>query len=179
MTRSESSYEILQSLDISTVVSGAIDGRLSNESGVGQAQIIEQDAERLFANGSLPYMLMAVELGPTRRLRVVAVNNFYVVQANGCIEMLECLVDAFFCDDVVSRDVGVAGVDAGCDGNQTAKAVDDFGHLLEAASQGKFSASCTFDKDSETRFFKIKSLGGGGDCRRSLQQASFAVGASE
>ena len=90
-----------------------------------------------------------------------------------------CLVDAFFADDVVSGDVSVTGVDAGRDRNDAAQAIDDFGDLLEAASQGEFGASGIFDQDGESGFRQVKALGSSGDGGSGLQQSSFAIGAAE
>lgn len=59
-----------------------------------EAKIIQQDAERFFADGSLADVLMTVELGPAGSLGVIAVDHLHPVQAHGCIEELESLVDA-------------------------------------------------------------------------------------
>ena len=102
---------------------------------MSEAKIIEQGAERFFADGSFADMLMAVELGSARRFGVVAMNNLHVVQGNGCVEMLKRCVNAFFGDDIVSSDVSVTSVDAGGSGDDTPETVDDFGDLLKAPSQ--------------------------------------------
>jgi len=178
-TRSESSYEILERPDISAVVARLGDRSLGDESGMSEPQIVEQDAKRPKSDGSLSDLLVTVELRSTGSFGVVAVDNPDVVQSDRRVEMQERLVDAFFGNNIVSGDVGVTGIDAGCDRYHTAKAVDDFSNLLEAASKGEFSAGGIFDQDGEACFCKIEALGGGGDRGGGLQQADFAVGASE
>src|ERR1700678_3343851 len=103
-------------------------------------------------------------------------NNSHVVQADGCVEMQDRRVDAFFRDDVVSRDVSVAGIDAGADGHDTAKALDDFGHLFKAPSQRERGSSSIFDQDRQSTSGEVKTLSGGGNRGRGLQKAGFAVG---
>ena len=101
---------------------------------MGESQIVQQNAKWFDANRSLPDVLMAVELRSSRRLGIVAMNNLHIVQSNGCIEMLQGLVDAFLADDVISGNVRVASIDASRDGHDAAQAIDNFGDLLEAAA---------------------------------------------
>ena len=54
-----------------------------DEGGMRKAQVIEQNAKRLFADHSLSNVLVAVEFGAARGLGVVAVPDLHVVQANG------------------------------------------------------------------------------------------------
>ncbi len=54
---------------------------------MGQAQIVEQDAEGLKTNGSLADVLMAIELRSASGFGVVAVDHSNVIQANRRVEM--------------------------------------------------------------------------------------------
>ena len=163
----ELGYELLERVNILAVVARTVDGSLGDEGGMGEAKIVEQDPEGLRPDCSLSDLLMAVKLRSAGCLGVITVDDFYVVQSDGCVQLLEGLVDALFRDNVVSGNVGVTGIDAGGDGHDAAKAVDDFGDLLEAASEGVFGTRSIFDKDGESGGCEVEIPGGGGDggCR--------------
>ncbi len=59
---------------------------------MGQPKIVEQNSKCLFADSSLPDLLMAVELRTARRFGVVAVPYLDAIQADSRIEMLQGLV---------------------------------------------------------------------------------------
>src|ERR1700691_6576496 len=80
-------HQFLQSFNIPAVVAGPRDRSLGDEGGVRQAEIVEQDAKRLFADSSLSDLFVTVELRSTRGLGVIAMNDFHIVQANACVEM--------------------------------------------------------------------------------------------
>ena len=63
----------LQRFHISQVVSGIINRRLSNKRARCKPRIVQQPPEWLQPNGSLPDVLVAVQMGAARRLGVVAV----------------------------------------------------------------------------------------------------------
>ena len=169
------SDQLLEGFDVSAVVAGLVDGSFGDEGGVCEAEIVEQDAEGFDADGSLPDVLVAVEFGSAGSFGVIAMDYFYIVQADGSVEMLQSLVNALFADDVVAGDVSVAGVDARGDGNDAAEAVDDFGNLLEAAAEREFGAGGVFDEDGKAGLGEVKALRGGGDGGGGLQQTGFAI----
>lgn len=65
-------HKSLERLDVSAIVAGFVDRRFGDEGGMGQAQIIQQDAEGLAADHSLADMLVAVQLRTTSGLGIVA-----------------------------------------------------------------------------------------------------------
>ena len=71
-------HEFFQDGDVAAVVAGLIDGRFGDEGGVGETEIVEQDAEGRKANSSLSDVLVTIQLGSAGSLGVVAVNDFYV-----------------------------------------------------------------------------------------------------
>jgi len=146
---------------------------------MGDAAIVEEDAEGLKTNGFLSDVLMAIEFRSASGFGVVAVNHSNVIQANRRVEMEKRLRDAFWRDDVIACNVSVEGVDAGSNGDDAAQAADDFGDLLEAASQRKLGARGVFNQDGEGAFREVEILGHGGDGSGSLQQAGFAIGSAE
>jgi len=92
------------------------------------------------------------------RFGVVAVPDLHVVQADGPVEMLQRLVEAFFADDVVSRDVGVAGVDAA----PTAlgrQAIEHSATVRTAPREN--SAPRILDQNGKTAFRQIEALRAG------------------
>ena len=169
------SNQLLEGFDVSAVVTGFVDGSFRDEGGVCEAEIVEQDAEGFDADGSLPDVLVAIEFGSAGSFGIIAMNYFYIVQADSSVELLQSLINAPFADNVVSGDVSVAGVDARGYWNNTAEAVDDFGNLLKAATEREFGAGGVFDEDGKAGLDEVKALRGGGDGGGGLQQTGFAL----
>jgi hypothetical protein len=169
------SDQLLEGFDVSAIVARLVDGSFGDEGRVGEAEIVEQDAEGFDADSSLPDLLVAVEFRSAGGFGIVAVDYFYIVQADGGIEVLHGSIEALFADDVVAGDVSVAGVDAGCDWNNTAEAVDDFGDLLEAASERKLGACGVLDQNGKAGLGEVKALRGGSDGGGRLQETGFAI----
>ena len=131
---------------------------------MGEAQIVQQNTKRLFADCSLPDVLMAVELRSTSSLGVIAMprpSHFSTRWSHPVAAVW--LIQAFFADDVVACDVGVAGIDARGDGNDAAQPIDNFGDLLEAAAERKFSSGRVLDQDGQPAVGEIQPLGGRGN----------------
>jgi hypothetical protein len=80
-------HQLLQRFNIPTVVAGLVDRGFGDEGSVCEAKIVQQDAERLFADGSLPDLLVAIEFLAAAGLGVVAVNHLHMAQADGCIDV--------------------------------------------------------------------------------------------
>src|SRR6202011_5785680 len=106
------------------------------------------------------------------------VPDFDVVQTDGLVKVRQSCVEAFFGDNVVTRGVGVASIDAGCDGHYAAETINHLGHFLEAASEGEFGSGGVFYQDCQAAFRQIESLRCGSNCGSSLKQASFPIGPS-
>ena len=66
----------------------------------------------LQSDASLADVLMPVELRSALGLGVVAVPDVNILQPDRALELIDGVGKSFVADDVVSRDVGVTGVDA-------------------------------------------------------------------
>src|SRR3979490_1134010 len=128
-------YQLLQCLHIPAIVAWLVYRGFGDEGSMGQPQVIQQDAKGFFANGSLPDVLVAIQFRAAGGFGVIAVPDFDIVQADGGVEMRQRLVEAFFADDVVSGNVGVAGIDARGNGGDTAEAGEDLGDLPKAGPE--------------------------------------------
>ena len=53
--------EAFEDADVAFLVAGLVDGGFGDEGGVGKAGVVEEAAEGLDADGSLPYVIMTVE----------------------------------------------------------------------------------------------------------------------
>jgi hypothetical protein len=179
VVRTGSLDQRLKGIHVSAVVAGTVDWRLGDEGGVGQAEVIEQNAEGLFPDHSRSDVLVAVELGAAGGFGVVAVDYFHVIQADGFVQLCQRPVKALFADDVVSAHVGVTGVDAGCDGHDVAQALDYFRDLLEAASEGEFGPGGVFDQNGQASSGEVEALCGSGDGSGCAEEALLAVGSAE
>src|SRR5438270_632529 len=136
-------------------------------------EIIQQDSERLLADRSLPDMLMPIQLGSAGSFRIVTVPDLHPVQADGRIEMLQRLKDAFFADDVVSGDMRVTGIDACGYRHDSVQPEENLGDLLEASSQRKLGSGGIFNQNRQSALGQIKSLRRSSNGGRCAQQALF------
>src|SRR5580704_2575505 len=73
----------------------------------------------------------------------------------------------------------MASVDASGDRDQSLKAVEHLGNLLEASAQRKFSSGGVFDEDGETTLGEVEARRSGVDRRRRSPQSLFAIGAAK
>jgi hypothetical protein len=112
--------EVFQCLDVAAVIAGFLDGSFRDESGVSEARVIQQHSKRLDPDGSFADLLMPVKLRTARCSGIIAVPDFNPAQADGCIELLQRLIHAFFADNVISSHVRMASIDAGSDGSDSA-----------------------------------------------------------
>ena len=78
---------------------------------------------------------MAVELGTAGSLGVIAMPDVDVGEAYGFFQLLQRIREALWRGEVISRDVGMAGVYAGADGDMGAKLGDEFCHLVKGAAE--------------------------------------------
>src|SRR5579872_586725 len=126
---------------------------------MGGAWIVEQSAECIQADASFADMLMPVELRAACSLGVVTVPNQDVFQANRVLEILHRVLIAFRRNDLVSGNVGVAGVDAGRNWQDGMKSTDQLSYLFERTAQRILGAGCVLDKDFEAAAFHVKTVG--------------------
>src|SRR5262249_19756417 len=153
------------------VVSRCIDGGFGNERGRGETGMVQQSPERFEANRASSDMLVPVEFGAARGLGVITVPDGNVLETDGSVEFLERFPEPVLGDDVVSRNMGMAGVDAGRDGNVMPKVRQDLGDLFEAAAQRKLRAGSVLDEDGEATLFEIQAAARHPDRGGGLQQA--------
>src|SRR3954469_17223798 len=122
---------------------------------------------------------MAIELRSAGGLRVIAMPDGNVLQANSGIEFAHGLFVAFFGNNVIPGDVHVARVNASSHGNVISQMLDDFGDLLEAAAQRVLGAGAVFDQDCESALRQVEIIAGGSDCGGGLQQSLVSIGATK
>ena len=146
---------------------------------VRSPRIVQQPAEGLQTDASLPDMLVPVELRAACGLGVVAVPDVNVLQAHGAIELVKCLGEALLADDVVSRDMGVTGVDAGAGRHAAFQQIKQLGHLLEVAAERELRTRRVFDQDAQVARLQVESIGGLLDCERRALQAFFPAAAAK
>ena len=82
------------------------------------ARIVQQAAEEFEADGSLPDVLVTIELGTASGLGVVAMPDGNVFEADSPVEAAPSFPRNRFGNEVVSGNVRVAGVDASADGRR-------------------------------------------------------------
>src|ERR1700722_20814468 len=164
-------HKLLEGVDIPAVVAGLIDRGFSDEGDMSEARVVEENAEWFAADGTFSNVLMAVELRSSRSLGVVAMDDFHMVQANGRIEMLQGLLDALFADEVIAGDVGVAGINAGGNGDDATEGAYDFADFLDAPSEREFGPGGILDEDRQTRSHEVEPLGGSRNGSGGSQQA--------
>lgn len=144
-----------------------------------QTWIVQQSSKWVEADASFSDLLMAVQLRPAFRLGVIAMPHAYIFQTDGFIQMFQRIDHASFTHNVVSRDVGMASVNAGGDGNYAVQSVEHFGDLFEASSERKFCSGSIFDQDGQVPFGQIQPLGRSRNRGRGLQQPSFTICAAK
>src|SRR5215469_3256236 len=137
--------------------------------------MIQKPPERFEANRALSNMLMPVEFGATRGLGVVTVPHGNVLETDRRVEFVQRFPESILGNDVVSGNVGMAGVDAGGDGNVMPEVRQDLGDLFEAAAERKLRARSVLDEDGETTPFEIQSAACYGDRGGGLQQAFLSL----
>ena len=142
-------HQPLQRAHIALLVAGLVDRSFGDEGAVVETRIVEQPAERIESHGSLPDVLVAIELGTARGFGIVAVPDTDSFEGDGRSNLLHRFGVAFGGDQVVAGNVGVAGVEADGDGRMVLEARDKFGDLLEAAAQRELRAGCVLNQDME------------------------------
>jgi len=140
-------YQALQRPHIPLLITNLVDGSFGDEGAVGEALVVEQTAEGLNADGSLPDVLVPVELGATRRFGVVAVPDADGIECDCCSDFGHGLRVALLGNDVVAGDVRVTSVEADGDRSVVAQQRDELGDLLEAATERELRAGRVLNKD--------------------------------
>ncbi len=133
---------------------------------MGCARIVQQPAKRLQPNGSLPDMLMPVQLRSAGRLGVIAVPHTHVLEAHSRIELLQCLFKPVAGRHVVTRHVRMAGIDASRHRHVFSQPLHQFRDLLEAAAEGIFRTRGIFNRNFQTRFLDPQTIDRFFDCFR-------------
>src|SRR5580658_2600532 len=100
-----------------------------------EARIVEQAPERLKAHGSLPDMLVAIELRSARRLGVVTVPHAHGLEGHGRGNLLHSIGVALGAHQVVAGDPGVAGVKTNRNRRVMLQPRYQFRYLLKAAAE--------------------------------------------
>ena len=96
-------------------------------------------------------MLMPVQPRAARGLGVIAVPYANVGEADGGIELGQCISQPGFADDIVARHVNVASINARRHRQQAAQAFQNLRHVLERAAQRMFGTGGVFDEHGQAR----------------------------
>ena len=81
----------------------------------GKATVVQDPAERLFAEAAASDVLVAIDAAAARLLRVVPVKHLQPVEPDDALEGVERLAISRLADDVVAGGDEVAGVEADAD----------------------------------------------------------------
>src|ERR1700722_3989680 len=122
---------------------------------------------------------MTIQLRTPRRLGVIAVPDFHLIQPNRGVEMLQRPVKTVLAYDVIAGDMRLAGVDASAYRNQPAQAINYFCDLLEASAQRKFRTRGVLDENCQSTPSQIEPLRRGRNGSRGSQQSLLAVAAAK
>ena len=135
---------------------------------------MQQSAERLSADRAFADMLMPVQLRPKRSLRVVAVPYHNRVKADSLADQKHRFDVAVWRDDVVARDVDVAGIQANADRRARLQTLDQLGNLLELRAQRELRAGGVLNEDLERLALPGDAVDGPLNRLRSQAQAFIA-----
>src|SRR6185312_12973029 len=141
--------EALYHPHVSLIVARFIDRGFGNESAVAETFVVKQCSERLDADGSLPDVLMPVQLRAARGFGVITVPHSNIVQTDGGGGLRDGLLVAFRSDDVIAGDVNVAGIQTDRDRRVVAQQCHEFGDLLKAAAEGEFGTGGVLNQDAK------------------------------
>src|SRR4051812_36355241 len=86
-----------------------------------------------------------------------------VLQSDGFIELPHGLLVSFGRNDVVTGNVGVAGINACHNRNHAAQSVEQLSHLLERAAERVLGPGGVLDRDLQAVLRKLKTVGGATD----------------
>ena len=156
-------HQAQQHLHITLLVAGLFDRGFGDEGGVDEAGVVEQAAEGFEAHGSLADVFMAVEFGAARGLGVVHVPDADSFEADGCGGLFDGLLIALGGDQIVTGDMGVAGVETDGDRGRRLEPGDEFGYLLEAAAERELRSGSVFNEDVEGSLLPGQAVDGFGD----------------
>src|SRR5581483_4473843 len=105
-------HKTLQGLHVSAIIAGRIDRRFCDKAGMRQFGRVQEIAKWFQAEGPLPDVLVAVELGAAGSFSVVAMPDANLLEADRCIQLGQCLSQTRFAHNIVARNVYVTRVNA-------------------------------------------------------------------
>ena len=135
--------------------------------------------ERPQADTSLADVLMTVELRSPRGFGIIAMPHAHILQPHGFVQVLQCILQSLRAHNVVTRDMSVAGIDAGANRNQLAQVLQHFRDLFEAAAERVFRARLCFRSGWSGRLGQVESLRGRGNGGRRPHQPLLPVGSAK
>jgi len=115
------------------------------------------------ADGALADLLMAVEFGAAGGLGVVHVPDADGFKADSGRSLAHGFLVALGRDQIVTGDVGVAGVQADAHGRAGLEPLNQLGDLLEAAAEGELRAGGVFNEDVEWSSLPLEAIDGTSD----------------
>ena len=141
--------------------------------------VVEQTAERLEPDTSLPDVLMAVEFRTARGFSVVAMPEVDILEADGAVKSVKRFGVSGVTNNVISGDVGMTGIDAGSARHEVAQEVQQLGDLFEVGAERELRSGGVLDQNAQLSGFEVKALGPLLDGECDAPQAFFAAGAAE
>ena len=111
--------------------SGSSAGVSAMKAAWAKARVVEQTAERRDADGAFADVLMPVKMGAARCFGIVHMPYPDGFESEQLLDLAHGGFIPLRADDVVTRDVGVAGVEASGNRGDRPQAVNELGHLLQ------------------------------------------------
>src|SRR6266571_8583674 len=106
---------------------------------------------------------MPIKFRSACRLGVVAMPHGNILQADGRVEPRHGFLIAFVGNDVISGNMRMASINAGCDGNMIPQTSNYLSNLLEAAAEREFSAGGVFDQNCQPALCELQIFARGSD----------------
>ncbi len=122
---------------------------------------------------------MPVELRAARLLRVVAMPHRDVSQSHRLVQVPHRCFVTFRADDVVSRHVRVARIDARCHRNDSVEVVQQLRYLLERTAERELRACRVLEQHCESTLRQVQTLARRRDGRSHALQSFFPAAAAE
>src|SRR5205807_1074939 len=105
--------------------------RLGNEGAMVETRIVQNAPECRHPDRPLANMLVAVQLGTSRSLRVIHVPHPHRIEANEPLDLADRLLKAAAGDNVIARHVAVTGVEACPDRRNASQMFHQLAYLLK------------------------------------------------
>ena len=114
-----------------------------------QSLVVQERPKYLQSQLATSDVFVPVELRSPVGFGVIAMPYANILESNRRIQMPKRQRTSFVAYKVISRDVGMARVDARTDRHLSAQTFEQFSYLLERSTQGEFCAGRVLDQNSQ------------------------------